>query len=135
MKIDRRILYLLSIPIVSILLCFLAYIVLPDQKTFIPERPVFLAYVDQLSTYSQRTMQKDTPQSIRDVFHHESVDQTPITVSMIVKNGPRGYSIINGKRMETGDSTDFFTLLSIDNDSVKIVYNNGAEETVHVKTY
>jgi len=58
-----------------------------------------------------------------------------VRVSMIVQNGPNAYSIINGKKMKPGDSADFFTLVSIDKSSVTISYNNGAEETVHVKTY
>ena len=135
MKIDRKILFLFCGPLLCVLLCVLAYMVIPDQKNFIPDRPEFLTYVDQLSNYSQSLKKEDTPKHLRDVFYHDTIDKAPITVSMIVKNGSGSYSIINGNRMERGDSADFFTLVSIDKDSVTIAYNNGAEETVHVKIY
>ncbi|MBN2298313.1 MAG: hypothetical protein JXM72_06940 [Deltaproteobacteria bacterium] len=135
MKIDRKILFLLSTPLLCVLLCLLAYMILPDQKNFIPDRPEFLTYVDQLSTYSQSIKKGDIPYRLRDVFYRDTIEQAPVTVSMIVKHGSKGYSIINGKRMEPGDAADFFTLVSIDKTSVTIAYNNGAEETVHVKTY
>jgi len=135
MKIDRKTLSLLTIPLLCVFLCMLAHMTLPDQKNFIPDRPEFLTYVDQLSIYSQSVKKGDIPYTLRDVFHHETIEQSPITVSMIVKNGSKGYSIINGKRMEPGDTADLFKLVSIDKTSVIIEYNNGAKETVHVKTY
>lgn len=135
MRIDRKIIFLLSVPPVCLLLCFIIFMVIPEQKNVAPDRPEFLNYVDQLSTYSQSIGEEKIPYRLRDVFYHDTIGKAPVIVSMIVRNGSGVYSIINGKKMEPGDRADFFTLVSIDKASVTIAYNNGAEETVHVKTY
>jgi hypothetical protein len=135
MKIDKKLLVLICVPFIAVLLCILAYMIIPDEKNYTPDRPEFLTYVDQLGLYSQNFIEKNSYDLIKDVFHRDTVDQDPIKVSMIVKNNAVEYGIINGNKMRIGDKTDCFTLLEINKDSVTVAYHNGAKETVHVKIY
>lgn len=135
MNIDKRILFLACVPFIAIILCVAVYLAKPTETNFIPDRPEFLTYVDQLNLYSQHLQEPATYDHIRDVFHHNGLEDNPIIVSMIVKNGSGSYSIINGDKMGIGDRTTSFRLVSIDKSSITVAYNNGAEETVHVNTY
>ncbi len=135
MAIDKKILFLLGMPAVAVLMCFMIHMAIPTQTDFIPDRPEFLTYVDQLNLYSQKLQEPAASDPIRDVFHRNGREDHPIIVSMIVKNGSGSYSIINGGKMSIGDRTDAFRLVSIDTDSITVAYYNGARETVYVNVY
>ena len=135
MEIDKKVLFLLGMPLVAVLMCFMIYMAIPAQTDFIPDRPEFLTYVDQLNLYSQNLQEPAAYDRIRDVFHRNGREDNPIIVSMIVKNGPGSYSIINGGKMRIGDRTDTFRLVSINKNSITVAYHNGAEETVYVNVY
>jgi len=135
MEIDKKVIFLLGMPLVAAFTCFMVYMALPTQTNFSPDRPEFLTYVDQLNLYSQNLQEPAAYDRIRDVFHRNGREDNPIIVSMIVKNGPGSYSIINGGKMRIGDRTDTFRLVSINKNSITVAYHNGAEETVYVNVY
>ncbi len=135
MGIDRKILLLFALPCIGALLGMLAYMAVPTETNFVPDRPEFLTYVDQLTLYTSHVRENDNSEPLQDVFLHNTPGEEPVTVSMIVKNGSRSYVIIDGRKMNVGDTTEAFTLMSIDRNSVTVAYQNGTRETLHVKGY
>lgn len=156
MKPDAKILILFAFPVLAALACAAMTFVLPEAKPYVPNRPVFLNYLDQLGVSSESSKQISFSESIRNVFSYEDQSEepveeipiedtdyvveapaanTPVTISMLVESGSKSFSVINGKKMRVGDSTASFALTAIRNNSVTIRHSDGTLETIHVKAY
>ncbi|MGO9145498.1 MAG: hypothetical protein ACLQDF_03940 [Desulfomonilia bacterium] len=144
MKLDKTIVILFIPPIVAVILCVITPFLIRENKSFTPDQPEFLTYVDKLSIFTLKGDPDSSPKGIRDVFRHEwtsppinlkDPDPAPITVSMIVEAGDNSYCIINGRKMHKGDKTDIFRVTSIGPDHVIITLKNGTREIHHVKAY
>lgn len=152
MKLDPKIIALFTFPIAAVFACGIMSFIVPEPKPFVLARPEFLKYIDQLGVSSGNTQETVFPESVRNVFSHEtpidedpvedtgyvieeSVAHPPVSVSMIVAGNAKSFSVINGKKMKAGESSGLFTLTAIQNNSVTIRYLDGIEETIHVKAY
>jgi hypothetical protein len=149
MKLDKNLLWIFMLPVLTVILCISYPHVFRQNKTISLEQPEFLTYVDKLSIFTLKADSDFAANDIKDVFRHEwtlplnSLYETPpvtavadpVKVSMIVEAGRQSYCIINGKKMRLGDTTESFRITSIGPDQVITTYKNGTRETHHVKVY
>ncbi len=145
MKIDTGILALFASPLIALLAGIVMLLFTSGHTPYVPDRPEFLAYIDQLGFSSQESTPPGSAESIRNVFSpgipgEENSSQRPETiapvfVSMIVENGTKSFCVINGKKMQVGDNTGTFVVKAIKKDAITIRYRSGIEETIHVKVY
>ena len=149
MNLDRNIIWLFMLPVMTLILCMAFPYVFRENKTISLEQPEFLTYVDKLSIFTLKDDSDLAAKDIRDVFRHEwtlpladlfgnlpvKAVVEPVRVSMIVEAGGESYCIINGKKMRPGDRTQSFQITSIGPDKVITTYKNGTRETHHVKVY
>jgi len=144
-KIDTGILALFASPLIALLAGIVMLLFTSGHTPYVPDRPEFLAYIDQLGFSSQESTPPGSAESIRNVFSpgipgEENSSQRPETiapvfVSMIVENGTKSFCVINGKKMQVGDNTGTFVVKAIKKDAITIRYRSGIEETIHVKVY
>ncbi|HPD21835.1 MAG: hypothetical protein ACOX3E_15170 [Desulfomonilia bacterium] len=145
MKIDTGILALFASPLIALLAGIVMLLFTSGHTPYVPDRPEFLAYIDQLGFSSQESTPPGSAESIRNVFSpgipgEENSSQgpeaiAPVFVSMIVENGTKSFCVINGKKMQVGDNTGTFVVKAIKKDAITIRYRSGIEETIHVKVY
>ena len=156
MKMDGRLLVLFTFLPIAVIGCTLVTFLTAEPKPFVPERPQFLSFIDQMGVSQENIRTGDTAENIRNVFPHAEtvhggpVHEVPITtterpaahnthdpvsVSMVVDNGSKSFVMINGRKMYPGESSGSFTLKAIHKNLIVIRYNDGVEETVHVKAY
>jgi hypothetical protein len=149
MKLDKNLLLIFMLPLISLILCIASPYVFRENKNISIEQPEFLTYVDKLSIFTLKDDSVLAAKDIRDVFRHEwtmplaalygnplvKADAEPVRVSMIVEAGSQSYCIINGKKMRLNDKTQSFQITSIGPDQVITTNKNGTRETLHVKVY
>lgn len=152
MKIDNRLLVLFAPHAAALAAVAAVLFLMPAEAPYRVERPEILTFIDQLHSVTLTERQPEGRSGVKDVFRHEwtvwghvpgegmqargnPTEKESVEVSLVVDEGPDGYCIINGKRMETGHKADGFTVESIQKDKVTIVRTNGTRETYHVKPY
>jgi hypothetical protein len=149
MKLDKNLIWVLMLPLITLILCIAAPLVFRENKNITLEQPEFLTYVDKLSIFTLKDDSDLAAKDIHDVFRHEwtlpvaalygttpvKAEAEPAKVSMIVEAGSQSYCVINGKKMRLGDKTQSFQITSIGPDQVIATYKNGTRETFHVKVY
>ncbi len=150
MKIDGRLLVLFTFLPVAIIGCILVTFLSAEPRPYIPERPQFLTFIDQLGVSQKDIFTGAATEDIRNVFIHEApvhekavitaerpqaYAHDPVAVNMVVDNGSKSFVMINGRKMHPGESTESFTLRAIHKNLIVIRYHDGIEETVHVKAY
>lgn len=148
MKIDGRLLVLFTFLPIAIVGCFLVTFLSTEPKPFVPERPQFLSFIDQMGVSRENIHTGSATETIRNVFIHEDpvheeaivtverpTTHVPVSVSMVVDNGSKSFVMINGRKMYPGEKTVSFTLKAIHKNLIVIRYHDGIEETVHVKAY
>ncbi len=130
---DRRIITLFVFPIIALLACMAAALLIPEDKPFIPDQHALLEYVNELRLSAEASLAPADSVPIRDVFLRPLGQRGTVTISLVVQASSGAYAIVNGQRLGPGERTDDFCLAAISGDAVTLTYNDGSKETFHVK--